>query len=245
MNTLNRSLLACAIATATLWSATARADAPDAPRVVSVSATPSDTTVGTDVIMTAQLAGNIQLCKVAVNWGDGNGIPSTDIHHYNLPAMGYIHKYASPGTYVASVMPISGCTGGGRVQVKVGAISTPRGNPDLDPTGKPTTPPLGKLTGLTLSGASLTTAAATLKTTDTLAATAQGITGAKCGVVITSTATMAQPSGFSVDASAPFPVTQKFQNLKPGMQTVTATPQAGPNFPACLGAPITLSFSVK
>ncbi len=237
------------------------------PRIVSVSATPTDTVVNTDVVMDAHLDGDIQLCKAVVTWGDGNGIPSTDIHHYNLPTMSYIHKYTLPGTYVASVMPISGCTGGGRVVVKVGPTPSTGGTPGHDPSGKPTTPttggtgtpttdangnpltpttpPLGKLTGLTISGGSLTTAAKMFKTTDTLYATAQGFTGGKCGILISSTATFAQPTGFATDASNPFPVTQKFTGLKPGMQSVTATPTAGSGFPACQGAPITINFTVK
>ena len=241
------------------------------PRIVSVSATPTDTTVNTDVVMDAHLDGDIELCKAVVSWGDGSGIPSTDIHHYNLPTMSYIHKYANPGTYVASVMPTtpaSGCTGGGRVVIKVGPSPSTGGTPGYDPTGKPTTPttggtgtnpgtdpngkpttpttpPLGKLTGLTLSGGTLTNAPNMFKTTDVLSATAQGITGGKCGVVITSTATFAQPAGFTTDASSPFPVTQKFMGLKPGMQSVTATPTANGSFPACQGAPITVNFTVK
>ncbi len=243
--------------------------AANAPRIVSVSATPTDTTVGTDVIMDAHLDGDIELCKAVVSWGDGTGIPSTDIHHYNLPTMSYIHKYATPGTYVASVMPISGCTGGGRVQIKVGPKPSttgtpgtpgtdPNGNPTtppgtnggggttgMDPTGKPTTPPLGKLTGLTIGGGSLTAGPNMFNTTDILAATAQGMTGGKCGILISSNATLAQPTGFFTDASNPFPVTQKFMGLKPGVHTVTATPTAGPGYPACQGAPITVMFTVK
>lgn len=241
------------------------------PRIVSVSATPTDTTVGTDVVMDAHLDGDIELCKAVVSWGDNSGIPSTDIHHYNLPTMSYIHKYLAPGSYVASVMPISGCTGGGRVVVNVTAKPGTGGTPGtsgMDPTGKPTTPgtnggggvpgtdpngkpstpttpPLGKLTGLTLSGGTLTNAPNMFKTTDTLYATAQGITGGKCGILISSTATFAQPTGVGVDASNPFAIQQKFTGLKPGMQSATAMGSAGPGYPACQGGPFTVNFTVK
>ncbi len=80
--------------------------------------------------------------------------------------------------------------------------------------------------------------------TDKLAATAIGVTGGACGIAITSTATLMQPVAFAVEASQPFPQTRIFEGLKKGNQTVTAAPTAGPNFPACLGAAITVSFVV-
>lgn len=107
------------------------------------------------------------------------------------------------------------------------------------------TPQAGTLTRLVIEGATGGGAAnGPFKTTDRLSATAIGMTDGKCGIAITSTATNAQPMAFAVEGSHPFPQTVVFENLKVGTQTVTATPTAGPNFPACQGAPITVKFEV-
>ncbi len=106
-------------------------------------------------------------------------------------------------------------------------------------------PQIGTLAGLTISGATGgTTANGPFKTTDTLSATVTGAPGAKCGIAITSSATFAQPVAFAVEGSKNFPQTRTFQNLKVGSQTVVAKPTAGPDFPACLGNPITVNFVV-